>query len=96
MLVTGSTYEEAEIALMTAKGNLKAAILITQAGVTKETAEHLLERGNGFLRAALESALGLEKAETSCRWHSQCTFIGQANTLKVTEKVMWLTKGPQG
>ncbi|QSO50073.1 N-acetylmuramic acid 6-phosphate etherase [Alicyclobacillus mengziensis] len=63
MLVTGSTYEEAEKALMTAEGNLKAAILVTQAGVTKETAEHLLERANGFLRVALETALGLEKAE---------------------------------
>lgn len=63
MLATDSTYEDAEQQLLAADGNLKAAILMTEVGVDKETAEDLLAASNGFLRTALEKAEQLQREE---------------------------------
>ena len=54
MTITGVSYEEATDYLKRSGGNVKRALVMIKADVTREEAQRRLERANGFVRAAIE------------------------------------------
>jgi len=53
MTVTGTSYDEAAIALKRADGHVKTALVMIKAGVDKKEAARRLKEGGGFVRKAI-------------------------------------------
>lgn len=54
MMVTGVSYEQAEVYLQQAGGHVKTALVMILAGVSAEEARARLKQSNGFVRRAIE------------------------------------------
>jgi len=56
MTITGVGYDEAELFLKKAEGNVKTALVMILCNVELEVAKQLLEKSNGFVKTAIEMA----------------------------------------